>query len=61
MSRYYAVLRTPPQELRLRVAPARKGVRLDVGERHVYLTATTARELADALHDATETPKEGTE
>lgn len=49
---FRATLRSPVQELRIKVRPSRRGVRLDVGERFVYLTAARAREIADALHDA---------
>ena len=54
MSTFHARLRTPAQELHLTVRPARHGVRLDLDGRHLYLTPRTARDLADALHDATE-------
>lgn len=54
-SNYIANLRVPAQEMRLRVAPARHGVRLDLGERHLYLAPNTAIALANALADALET------
>lgn len=54
MTTYFAVIKTPIQELKLKVKPARDGVRFQIGERHVYLTGRTARELADALVDAAE-------
>ena len=54
-STFYARLRTPPQELSLKVAQSRRGgVRLQLGERHLYLTRQLARDLADALHDSAE-------
>lgn len=59
MTRFYAKLRTPPQEMGIKVAPSRRGgVRLEVGERHLFITNQLARDLADALVDATE-EKEG--
>ena len=57
-STYITNLRTPTQQLRLRVGPARNGVRLDLGERHVYLSADATIGLANALADALEASKE---
>ena len=55
MTSFYTRLRTPPQELSLKVAQSRRGgVRLHIGERHLYLTRQLARDLADALHDSAE-------
>lgn len=58
MTSYHARLRTPAQELHLKVRPAPPGVRLDLDGRFVFLTERTARELADALVDAAETQME---
>lgn len=51
---YFATLRVPAQEMRLRVSPARNGVRLDLGERHLYLHPGAAIALANGIADALE-------
>lgn len=53
-STFNARLRTPAQELHLKVRPARDGVRLDLDGRHLFLTERVALEVANALADATE-------
>lgn len=55
MTSFYARLRTPPQDVSVKVASSRRGgVRLEFGERHLFLTVKLARQLADALVDAAE-------
>lgn len=59
MNTFYARLRTPAQELHLKVRPARDGVRLDLDGRHLFLTERVALEVANALADALETNRAG--
>ena len=51
---YFATLHVPAQEMRLRVSPARRGVRLDLGERHLFLNPGAAIALANGIADALE-------
>ena len=58
MTKFYAVLKTPAQEVKLKVAPARSGVRIDFGDRFLFLTERMAYDLANAIADGIETSKE---
>lgn len=51
-STFYARLRVPNQPIELKLAPAADGVRLQFGDRYLYLNERIARQLADAIHDA---------
>ena len=49
---FHARLRVPHQPIELKLAPATDGVRLQFGDRYLYLNERIARQLADAIHDA---------
>lgn len=53
-SLFYARLRVPNQPIELKVAPAADGIRLEFGDRYLYLTERIALQLADSIHDAVE-------
>lgn len=57
MTHFYAQLRVPAQETRMKIAPARDGVRLEFGDRFLFLTESMALDVANAIADCLETSK----
>src|SRR5699024_11536644 len=55
VTKFFALLRMPAQEMRLKVRPSREGVRLDLGDRFTFLGPRLATDLANALIDCLET------
>lgn len=59
MTKFYALLKVPAQETKLKISPARKGVRMEFDGKHVFLTEHMALQIANALADCLEESQRG--